>query len=48
MRGLNELLSRKEMLQLLWLVHEKETGNAFLPSPPHPLHVEKKSLKYLS
>jgi len=41
--------SSKEMLQLLWLVYEKETDNAFL-FPPSPLILKKKkkSLKYLS
>lgn len=29
-KGINELFSRTKMLQLLWLVYEKETDNAFL------------------
>lgn len=33
--------SSKEMLQLLWLVYEKETDNAFL-FPPSPLILKKK------
>lgn len=37
--------SSKEMLQLLWLVYEKETDNAFL-FPPSPLILKKKKKKF--
>lgn len=36
--------SSKEMLQILWLVYEKETDNAFL-FPPSPLILKKKKFE---